>query len=67
MGMPELVTSNSAHYEALARGLAHNRGELVALRARLAANRETHPLLDMAGCTGDSEESMRRVWREFPR
>jgi predicted O-linked N-acetylglucosamine transferase (SPINDLY family) len=51
--------------EALARRLAHNRGELAALRARLAANGETHPLFDMAGRTRDLEESIRRTWREF--
>lgn len=62
--MPKLVTSNSADYEALARRLAHNRGELAALRARLTGNRERHSLLDIAGCTRDPEESMRRVWRE---
>jgi predicted O-linked N-acetylglucosamine transferase (SPINDLY family) len=65
IGMPKLVTSNSADYEALARRLAHNRGELAALRARLAANRETQPLFDKAACAHDLKETMRRVWREF--
>ena len=63
--MPESVTSNSADYEALARRLAHNRGELATLRARLAANRETQPLFDRAARAHDLKETTRRVWREF--
>jgi predicted O-linked N-acetylglucosamine transferase (SPINDLY family) len=66
IGLPELVTSNGADYEALARRLAHSRGELASLRARLASNRDTYPLFDMAGYTHDFEETLRQVWRAVP-
>jgi predicted O-linked N-acetylglucosamine transferase (SPINDLY family) len=47
VGLPELVTESWADYEALAVALATDRrGELDALRARLAANRLTAPLFD---------------------
>ena len=66
IGLPELVTSNAADYEALARRLAQNRGELALLRARLAANRATSPLFDMARFTRDFEECLRQAWRSLP-
>ena len=66
IGLPELVTSNGADYEALARRLAHSRGELASLRARLASNRDTYPLFDMAGYTHDFEEALRQVRRAVP-
>jgi predicted O-linked N-acetylglucosamine transferase (SPINDLY family) len=66
IGLPELVTSSEADYEALARRLAQNRGELAALRARLAANRATSPLFDMARFTRDFEECLRQAWRCVP-
>jgi protein O-GlcNAc transferase len=66
IGLPELVTANEADYEALARRLAQNRGELALLRARLAANRATSPLFDMARFTRDFEECLRQAWRGLP-
>jgi predicted O-linked N-acetylglucosamine transferase (SPINDLY family) len=33
-------------------------------RDRLAANRHTHPLFDMAAYARDFEDAMERVWRE---
>ena len=56
IGLPELVTANEADYEALAQRLAQDRHELASLRARLAANRQTCPLFDMARFTRDFEE-----------
>jgi predicted O-linked N-acetylglucosamine transferase (SPINDLY family) len=44
VGMPELVTTDQAHYEALAVALASDPGRLAALRARLHENRMTAPL-----------------------
>ncbi|MGH8851887.1 MAG: tetratricopeptide repeat protein, partial [Casimicrobiaceae bacterium] len=55
IGLPELVTASFADYEALALALARDPQALAALRARLAANRRTHPLFDMAGYTRDFE------------
>jgi predicted O-linked N-acetylglucosamine transferase (SPINDLY family) len=66
IGLPELVTANGADYEALARRLAHDRGELASLRARLATNRKTYPLFDMARYTRDLEESLWQVFRGLP-
>jgi predicted O-linked N-acetylglucosamine transferase (SPINDLY family) len=44
VGLPELVTTDQAHYEALAVELASDPGRLAALRARLHENRTTAPL-----------------------
>jgi protein O-GlcNAc transferase len=46
IGLPELITHTAQEYEALAVRLANAPGELAALRARLAANRSSHPLFD---------------------
>jgi protein O-GlcNAc transferase len=46
LGMPELVTTSLADYEALAFRLATQPAALGAVRAKLAANRSTHPLFD---------------------
>jgi predicted O-linked N-acetylglucosamine transferase (SPINDLY family) len=46
IGLPELVTSTLAEYEALALRLAENPGMLRDLRDRLARNRLTAPLFD---------------------
>ena len=66
IGLPELVTSSAADYEALARRLAQNRGELASLRARLAVNRTTSPLFDMTRFTRDFEECLWQAWRGLP-
>ena len=46
IGLPELVTRSLEAYEALAAKLAIDRAHLALYRARLAANRATHPLFD---------------------
>ncbi|HUQ75134.1 MAG TPA: tetratricopeptide repeat protein [Burkholderiales bacterium] len=46
VGLPELVTHNLADYEAHALRLARDKPALAALRAKLSANRLTHPLFD---------------------
>jgi protein O-GlcNAc transferase len=48
VGLPELVTNFLEEYEATARSLALEPARLVALRARLLRNRDTHPLFDTA-------------------
>ena len=65
IGLPELVTTNFADYEALALRLAQHPAELAALRQRLAANRHTHPLFDMARYTRDFEDGLLRIWQEY--
>jgi len=64
IGLPELVTSSLADYEALALRLAQQPAELAALRARLAVNRHTYPLFDMTRYTRDFEDGLLRIWRD---
>jgi protein O-GlcNAc transferase len=62
IGLPELVTTSFADYEALALDLARHPEALSSLRTRLAANRYTHPLFDMARYARDFTDAMERVW-----
>jgi predicted O-linked N-acetylglucosamine transferase (SPINDLY family) len=55
IGLPELVTSSLAEYEALALALARDPERLTAVRAKLARNRETEPLFDTARVTRNLE------------
>jgi predicted O-linked N-acetylglucosamine transferase (SPINDLY family) len=64
IGAPELVTDTFADYEALALRLARNPAELAQFRARIVANRRTHPLFDMARYTRDFEDALLRAWEE---
>ena len=64
IGLPELATASIEDYEALALRLAQSPDELATLRARLAANRHTHPLFDMAAMAQDFADCLERVWRE---
>jgi len=48
IGAPELVAPSLAEYERLAVALARDPARLAALRARIVANRRTHPLFDTA-------------------
>jgi predicted O-linked N-acetylglucosamine transferase (SPINDLY family) len=65
IGLPELVTADLAEYETLAVRLAREPQTLAALRARLAANRRSQPLFDMAGYTRDFENGLEAIWRDF--
>jgi predicted O-linked N-acetylglucosamine transferase (SPINDLY family) len=64
IGLPELVTTSLAEYEALALRLAREPATLSALRAKLAANRATYPLFDMARYTQDFEALLLHTWDE---
>ncbi|MEO8004548.1 MAG: tetratricopeptide repeat protein [Betaproteobacteria bacterium] len=46
VGLPELITQNPEGYESLACSIAASPEMLADLRARLAINRQTHPLFD---------------------
>jgi predicted O-linked N-acetylglucosamine transferase (SPINDLY family) len=59
------VTERFADYEALALELATQPQLLHGYRARLAANRHTHPLFDMARYSRDFELAMQRVWDDY--
>jgi predicted O-linked N-acetylglucosamine transferase (SPINDLY family) len=62
IGLSELITANFADYEALALRLATEPGLLASYRQRLAANRTTTPLFDMARYARDFEDAMLRIW-----
>jgi protein O-GlcNAc transferase len=63
-GLPELITTSFAEYEALALRLATEPGLLDGYRERLRANRHTSPLFDMARYARDFEDAMLRIWAE---
>jgi predicted O-linked N-acetylglucosamine transferase (SPINDLY family) len=67
IGLPELVTHALADYEAMALRLAREPQLLAHLRARLEANRHTHPLFDMAQFTRGLEDTLERAWTETAR
>jgi predicted O-linked N-acetylglucosamine transferase (SPINDLY family) len=64
IGLPELVTSDRAAYEATALRLGQTPAELGGYRARLEMNRATHPLFDTARFTRDVEAALSAAWAE---
>ncbi len=62
IGLPELITSSLEEYEAKAEHLAHSPAELRALRDRLAQNRQTSPLFDIARFTRNLETAYQMMW-----
>lgn len=63
VGAPELANNDLAGYERQALALARDPDALRALRARLSANRLTHPLFDTAGFARDLERAYGEMWR----
>jgi protein O-GlcNAc transferase len=57
VGLPELVTLSLAEYEILALRLARDPDALSTLKAKLARNRDTHPLFDTARFTRNLESA----------
>ena len=57
VGMPELVTTSLAEYEALALKIATDPALCAELKQKLARNRQTHPLFDTARFTRHLEEA----------
>jgi protein O-GlcNAc transferase len=62
IGLPELITSDLAAYEALALRLAREPARLGGLRDRLAQNRATHPLFDTDRFRRHIESAYRQMW-----
>jgi len=62
IGLPELITTRLADYEALALELARTPGLLASYRARLANNRPTQPLFDMARFTRALDDLLHAAW-----
>ena len=63
-GLPELVTSSLADYEALSLEFATDAHRLTQIRARLAPNRSTCALFDSAQFTQDLEGLFQRMWAD---
>lgn len=66
-GLPELVTSTLADYEALALRLATDKEELSAIRARLRRNRAELPLFDTPRFTRDLEAAFEGMIEAYHR
>lgn len=62
VGLPELITSSTEEYERLALRLAAQPDILAELRQKLARNRSTAPLFDMARFARDIEAAYRHMW-----
>jgi len=63
-GLPELITRTPEEYEATALGLAREPARLKAIREKLAANRATAPLFDMARFTRGLEAAYETMLKE---
>jgi protein O-GlcNAc transferase len=62
LGLPELITTGLPDYAALALELATAPERLTSLRHRLAANRHTYPLFDMARFTRALDDLLHSAW-----
>ena len=62
IGLDELVAASKEDYEAMALALARDPDRLAALRRRLAENRSTHALFDIAGFTRSLETAFAAMW-----
>ena len=67
VGLPDMVAQNPADYERLVLELARDPARLQALRARLAANRLSHPLFDSARSCHAIEAAYRTMWERAER
>ena len=67
VGVPELVTTSLADYEALALALARDPAQLAALKSRLARNRATHPLFDTERFARHIEAAYTTMWQRQQR
>ncbi len=65
LGLPDLVTTSDAHYEALILALASDPAKLAAIRARLAANRLDHPLFDTRLYTRHFEAGLEAAYDRY--
>ena len=65
VGMPELISGSMREYEDLALGLAREPARLVALRGKLARNRDSSPLFDAPAYVRNLESAYERMWQLF--
>ena len=66
-GLPDLVTASIAEYEALALKLAREPGALAAVKAKLAANRDTCALFNTQRSTRVLEAAYTQMWERVQR
>ena len=66
LGLPELVTTSLAEYEALVLALGRDAQRLAALKARLAAQRSSAPLFDMTRFTRAFENMLMQACEDRP-
>jgi predicted O-linked N-acetylglucosamine transferase (SPINDLY family) len=64
-GLPELITENLAAYEKQAIALANDAKALDALKAKLAANRDTCPLFDTDRTRRHLETAYAQMWAQW--
>jgi predicted O-linked N-acetylglucosamine transferase (SPINDLY family) len=62
VGLTELITESLEAYETLALKLARDASALAVVKAKLAANRETHALFDTANFTRNLEAAYLTLW-----
>lgn len=65
IGLPELITTSLADYEALALRLARSPARLAGLRKRLQKNRLTAPLFDSPRFTRHIESAYQMMWEVY--
>jgi predicted O-linked N-acetylglucosamine transferase (SPINDLY family) len=65
VGLPELVTTKEAEYEALAVDLARDKERYRALRQRLQENRLRAPLFDIGAFTGHLEAAYTAMYERY--
>jgi predicted O-linked N-acetylglucosamine transferase (SPINDLY family) len=63
IGLPELIARSRDEYKALALRYARDPAALVALKARIAANRKSSPLFDTDRFLRNLERAYRTIWR----
>jgi predicted O-linked N-acetylglucosamine transferase (SPINDLY family) len=65
VGLPDLITSSLPDYEALALRLARDPSLLTAIKARLAANRDSRPLFDTERFARAIEAAYATMWQAY--
>jgi predicted O-linked N-acetylglucosamine transferase (SPINDLY family) len=65
IGMDELTAASPAEFEATALRLARSPAALAAVRKRLRANRDTHPLFDSGALARNLERAYAEAWRRY--
>jgi predicted O-linked N-acetylglucosamine transferase (SPINDLY family) len=67
IGLPEMVAKSLDAYESTAVNLARDPSALRAVKAKLAGNRQTHPLFDTVRFTRHLEAAYTEIWKRYQR